>query len=299
MFFSALSHKTNRSALFLGYSKLKSVISFVAFSLGLVAMFLCFLRIGWGEQKVNVQQHGRAVLFALDISRSMLAADVSPNRLDLAKIKIRSILQELGPERVGLLLFSQTAILQCPFTSDFKTFLSFLDQIDASVVCSTAQTSLTEAFLKSIDAFNRSKVASKILVMITDGEDFSKGTAGVLDKAKKENIALLALGVGTREGAPVPIIDTLGKIIGHEQDDKGVVILTRLDEEKLIATVTHLGGVYERLTYSDEDLGSIKHFVQQFEKEHFDDASFVVRNETYPIFALFASGLLFLEALAG
>jgi Ca-activated chloride channel family protein len=296
-FFDALSHKKHRKILFRGYSGLRSVVAGGMFFSGLLALFFCFLRIGWGDQRLNVQQRGRAVLFALDISRSMLAADVSPTRLELAKIKIRSMLQDLGPERVGLLLFSQTAILQCPFTSDFKTFLSFLDQLDSSVVCSTAQTSLTEAFLKAIDAFNRSKVASKILVMITDGEDFSKGTVDVLDRAKREGVALLALGVGTKEGAPVPIIDTFGKVVGHERDDKGAVILTKLDEEKLIATVTHLGGTYHRLTYSDEDLGSIKMFVHQFEKEHFDDASFVVRNETYPFFALLASGLLFLEAL--
>jgi len=297
--FRFLSDDMHRYLLFKGYSRTKSLFAIVLFTLSLLAAFMSLLRISWGEQKVNVKQCGRAVLFALDISRSMLAADVSPSRLEMAKVKIRSAINNLGPERVGLLLFAESAVLACPFTSDFKTFLSFLDQIDSSTICSSAKTSLTGAFLKAIEIFNRAKVASRILVMITDGEDFSQGGTVALDKAKEEHIALLALGVGTTQGAPVPVIDSFGKVVGHETDAKGQIILTKLDEEGLLKTVTHLGGNYVRLTYANEDLRSVENFVERFEKEHFDDASFVIKNETYPIFAAFASLLLLLEAAIG
>lgn len=292
-----LSHPQHQKLILKGYSKQKTLWGALLFFTGTLSLLACILRPSWGEEKLDINQNKRSVLFALDISRSMLASDVSPTRLELAKLKIKSILEVLGPERVGLLLFSGNATLQCPFTSDFKTFGNFLNQVDNSVVSSSAQTSMLSALGKSIEIFNRSNIGSKILIMITDGEEFSQDITPTLNIAKKENIALLALGAGTAGGAPVPIIDGVGKIIGHEKDNNGSVILTKLDEEKLNKIVSHLGGKYQKLTYVKDDVLNVKKFVEQFEKEKLENVSFSIKNEAYPYFALLGGACLLLEAL--
>jgi Ca-activated chloride channel family protein len=292
-----LSHIKNRSLLFSGYFKNFRRLSLAMFILGIFAFFLTFCRIGWGDETIKIKQSGRAILFALDISRSMLASDITPSRLEMAKIKIRNISLALGAEKVGLMLFSISAILICTFTIDTKAFNSFLNQIDQSVVSSSANTSLMDAFLKALDIFKIAKNNSKILIILTDGEDFSQNSSNVLDKAKEEGLALFALGVGPIKGAPVPIINAIGEVIGHEKNSDGSVILTKLEEEKLSEVVSYLGGKYQRMTYSENDIKSIISFVESFEKEHFADTSFEVRNETYPFFAFLTGLFLMLEAL--
>ncbi len=294
---NSLAHPLHRSLLLIGYSRLKSLLSILFFGLALVSTFLCFLRPQWGEQTLNFSQSGRTVLFALDISRSMLATDTSPSRLELAKLKIRQLLKHLGPERVGLLVFAETAILQCPFTKDFKTFLALLDQVDSSIVSSNAQTSLVHTFEKSLEIFDRSGSDSKILVVCTDGEDFSKDMQPVLNRAKDEHVAFFALGIGSAKGAPVPIIDAEGKHIGHEKDAAGQIVLTKLNEEGLQRIVSFLGGEYKRAVYSEDDLLAIARFIDRFEKEFFSDIKFTFKHETYPFLALIAGCLWLLQAV--
>lgn len=290
-----------QSFLVFGYSKVRRLAKNFLFLLAVIFIFFTFLQLYYGEKKIKLPQAGRTVLFALDISRSMLATDISHghlSRLDFAKSKIRSLIEILGPERVGLMLFADTAFLQCPFTKDPKNFLSFLDQVDSTVVSSAAVTSIVEPLKKSIEFFSKVQVGSKILIMFSDGEDFSKAETAALNQAKKENIALFALGVGSEAGAPVPILDNLGlKVIGHEKDLSGNIVLTKLDKAKLKAIVDHLGGEYLSATMNDYDLQKIKDFIKKFESAQFEDAEFTLRNELYPWFAMLAAGCLLIESL--
>lgn len=288
-----LVHPMHQEYLFPGNSFSKRSISAFLWFCAIIVLFICFLRPQWGENVIEIKQAGRTILFGLDISRSMLATDVSPSRLEFAKLKIKALLQQLGPERVGLVIFAENAILQCPFTKDIKTFVSFLDQLDPSIVSSSAKTVFSSVFKKSLEVFNRFDCRSKIFIVFTDGEDFSQDMSCVMNQAKDAKIALFALGVGSERGAPVPIIDAMGNSIGHEKDHKGQIILTKLDEKNLSSLVTNLGGKYAKAEYSNEDISMIIRFINGFEKESFCDTTFSLKNETYPFLAL-GCGLLLL-----
>ncbi len=263
--------------------------------LGLAFIFIAFLQPQWGKKERIVQQEGRDVLVVLDISRSMLAADMRPNRLEFIKLKIRSLLQRLKAERVGLILFSGSAFAQCPLTIDHDAFLLFLDQVDVETIAS-GTTAIDKALLKAIEVFNRSEGRkNKIVILATDGEDFSLQLQQVKRKAKNENIKLFALGIGSTEGAPIPIIDAYGKQIGHEKERTGAVALSKLNEPLLQSLCTELDGKYVKTTYADTDIEEIEQSVKQFEKEKFADKKMSLYEDHYPWVLGLALLLLILE----
>ncbi|MGD1997605.1 MAG: VWA domain-containing protein, partial [Candidatus Dependentiae bacterium] len=124
-----LAHHTYFKLLLPGYARWRGVMKVILLTLALVALFVALLQPQWGKKEVEVTQEGRDVLIALDVSRSMLAQDVKPSRLAFTKLKVRKLLQKLAFERVGLILFSGNAFVQCPLTADYKTFQMFLDHV--------------------------------------------------------------------------------------------------------------------------------------------------------------------------
>lgn len=292
-----LSHPSNFKEMFQNFSKTKRFFGYLTFLVALICITACFLRVQYGGKKVSFDQEGRSVLFALDISRSMIAQDVSPSRLELAKIKIRSLISMLDAERFGLIIFSDKAALHCPFVKDQSTFISFLSELDTLSVSSAATTSLSSPFIKAMEIFNRNKCSNKILILITDGEDFSNQTSKIVGKAVSEKIALFTLGIGTEAGAPVPILNGFGETVDFEKDGSGNAVLTKLNVENLEKISKALGGSFCKSTYNDSDLYQIKAFIEKFEKEHFADATFEIKDETYHYFAALAAIFLALEKI--
>ncbi len=229
-----------------------------------------------------MEQEGRDVLFVLDISRSRLAADKRPTRLDFIKPKIRTLIDLLKADRVGLVLFSGSAFVQCPLTVDHDAFRMYLDQVDVETIAS-GTTSLDAALMKAIEVFQSGKGRkNKLVVLATDGEDFSSYLSSVRSQAERENIKLFAMGIGSPEGAPVPIIDARGRQVGHEKLEDGTVALTKLNEELLQSLCDHLGGVYVRTTYGDGDIDHIVGAIEVFERERFGERAMSMYEEQYP-----------------
>ena len=231
-------------------------------------------------------QEGRDLFIALDVSRSMLARDYEPDRLNFAKKKIKRLLHTLDCERVGLLLFSGTAFVQCPLTSDHAAFTMFLDSVDVETI-SSGTTALDLAIKKVLEAFGQNPDRkNKLLVLYTDGEDFSSNLAGVKRQAHQEGLHIFTMGVGTPEGAPIPLLDEKGKPKGHQLDQKGAVVISRLNEGILHTLAADSGGAYIRLTQDDTDIKALMRQVQQFEKEQLEDKKFATLEEQYPYFLL-------------
>lgn len=287
---SILSAHRNIGIMFPGYSSLKSCAEVVTLCLGIMFLCLSALRISTGEQKMSFSQEGRNVLFILDVSRSMLATDISSanpsfSRLDFAKLKIRSIIEALGPERVGLILFADKPFLQCPFTRDFKIFLSFLDSLDQGVVSKESGTDLNSALELAHKSLSKSNSSSKVVILITDGEDFSKEKQNPYKKMQNDNVSIFALGVGSEAGAPIPIFDNLNRIVGHEKNDKNEFVLTKLDAKNLNNLTSEIGGEFCRAAFGESDVLKAKTMVEKKERQSFDDRVFTIKNETYHYFA--------------
>ena len=261
----------------------------------MVAIFIALLQPQWGIVENKVTQEGRDLLIVLDISRSMLAQDFKPNRLEFAKLKIRNVLNKLKFERVGLVLFSGEAFLQCPLTADYSSFLMFLEQVDVETI-SSGSTSLDRALMQAISVFSKVEGRkNKLVWLLTDGEDFSVNLQAVRDQAKKSNITLFASGVASLQGAPIPIIDKYGKQAGNEVDAAGAIVLSKLNEKVLQELCTALQGCYFKVNYDDSDIDGLVHRVEQFERERFEDKTIALYEHRYPWLLGLAWLLLIIE----
>ena len=222
--------------------------------IGIVFLLGAFLRPQWGKQEQMVTQEGRDLIIAVDISRSMLAQDVKPNRLTFAKEKIKKLLYNLSCERVGLIVFSGSTIIQCPLTTDYAAFFLFLDQLDVDTI-SQGTTALDQAIKASLQVFESIPTRkTKLLIAFTDGEDFSSNLQGVKDRVIADGLSIFTVGVGTDHGAPVPILNDQQKQIGWEKDEHGKVIMSRLNEKLLIDISMQSGGKYVHAVAGDDDI---------------------------------------------
>jgi Ca-activated chloride channel family protein len=273
------------SKILVNFSPAKSTIKMILSIVGFSFIFLAILRPQWNKKEEIIAQEGRDLFVALDISRSMLAKDISPNRLAFAKAKIKSLVSALSCERVGLILFAGTAFVQCPLTADYNAFTMFLDQIDAQTI-SSGTTALDGAIKKALAAFkNIEGRKNKLLVIFTDGEDFSSNLAGVKTAAARAGMHIFTLGVGTAEGAPIPLIDEQNNPRGHQLDKNGTVVISRLNEGILYNLSQDSGGMYlAALPQSNDDIATIVHAVEGYEKERYEDKKMPMLQEQYPWF---------------
>lgn len=270
------------------YSRFKVMSKTILMVFGLISLFIALIRPQWGVKQHVVEQMGRELFIGLDISRSMLSSDIKPHRLAFAKSKIRRLIKLLEAERVGLLVFSGDALIQCPLTRDTAAFNLFLDAVDAETI-SSGTTALDQALSKIITVFNSMPTCKdKVVVMFTDGEDFSSNLSAVKTKVHEMGIHIFTYGVGTEQGAPIPVIDEYGKSVGHQKDAQGNVIISRLNFGILKNLAEESGGTYIAPTQNDDDLNLLVEYVKKYEKQKFEDKEVFQKEERFYYFLLVA-----------
>jgi Ca-activated chloride channel family protein len=292
-----LVHPKQATLIFKNFSLRKNLIKTILLVSSLFFIFVAILQPQWGEQTQQVMQEGRDLLIVLDISRSMQAQDLKPSRLEFAKLKIRHLLSRLHFDRVGLILFSGSAFVQCPLTVDQAAFLMFLDHVDTEVI-SSGTTAFDAALNKAMEVYGEAVGRkNKAVLLVTDGEDFSSNLQYAKQKALEQNIKVLALGIGSTQGAPIPIYDHQGNQVGHEKDGNGVIALTKLNEPLLQSLCQELGGIYFRAQYDDGDIDNLVGIIKKFEKEKFMDRKVSRYHDQYPWLLGLAWIVLLLEWL--
>jgi len=236
-----------------GVNRRRQVLKFVLLLAGVSLLLTAFLRPRWGFHWEEIQRRGVDIIVAVDVSESMLAEDIKPNRLERAKREITDLVSLLEGDRIGLIAFSGSSFLECPLTLDHSAFKMFLDYLDTDLI-PVPGTDVGSAVQTAIESFVPGRRASRALILITDGEDHPKEAEKIAEEAKKKGIRIFTVGVGSEQGAPIPLQDGPG---GFKKDRKGQVIMTRLDEVTLqkIALVT--GGNYVRSVTGDMDLKKI------------------------------------------
>jgi len=279
-----LALKKWRDLLVKNASLTRRFIKTVLFFIGFCFLMLALLQPQWNKKDEFVEQEGRDLLIAVDISRSMLAQDAKPNRLEFVKKKIKKLLYNLSCERVGLLLFSGETVLQCPLTTDYSAFFMFLDGLDVETI-SSGTTTIEGALSRAMAIFESMPTKkTKLICLFTDGEDFSTNLAGVKNKAEEQGLSVFTFGVGTSRGAPIPIVDLKGACIGFEKDDKGAIVMSKLNEGILKNLSEQTGGKYIRMVESDDDIKQFISIVQSFEKDSLEGRSVSRLQEQYPYF---------------
>lgn len=219
----------------------RAAVRLVALSLVTVAA----ARPQWGASEVEVEQEGVDLVVALDISRSMLAEDIKPNRLDRAKLEISELVESLDGDRVGLVFFAGAAFPQCPLTVDYAAARLFLAQADPSMIGSQG-TDLASALSTSLELFDDEGGRARLIFVVTDGEDFGDDLEGVTAALREQEVTIYAVGMGTSEGAPIPDMDDSGRRQGFVRDRDGSVVMSRLQESGLLSLVSATEGAYAR-----------------------------------------------------
>jgi Ca-activated chloride channel family protein len=232
-----------------GRRLIKTLLILLGISLGIFAL----TRPQWGFHWEEMKRVGVDIIVAIDVSESMLAEDVKPNRLERAKREIIDLIEMLEGDRIGLIAFAGTNFVQCPLTLDYGACKMFLDYIDTDLI-PVPGTAIAEAIRTSLKSFSKRERKSKALILITDGEDHEGEPIDAAVEAKKEGIKIFTIGVGGEGGAPIPLKDGSG---GFKKDRKGDMVITHLDEVTLQKIALETGGSYVRSVTGDMDLDKI------------------------------------------
>jgi len=218
-------------------------------SLLLTVLALAGPQVGFRWEKV--EQKGVDIMVALDCSRSMLATDIKPSRLEQAKREIIDLMKMMQSDRAGLVAFAGSAILQCPLTLDHSAFHIFLKALDPDYL-PRGGTDIRGALQTALDGFETDVNSEKAIILITDGENTSGDPFEVVKEASKQGVRIFCIGVGREEGAPVP--DASG---GFKKDDKGRIIMSKVDDAALNKIADMGMGLYVKSVAGDMDLDLI------------------------------------------
>ena len=245
---------------------------------------LTLMRPQWGFEWQEVKRQGLDILIAVDTSKSMLAEDVLPNRLERSKLAIKDLVKKLTGDRIGLIVFSGNAFLQCPLTLDYDGFLLSLDDIGVDSI-PVGGTSISQAIYTAIKSYEGGKNKHKILIIITDGEDLEGGIDVALLRAKADKISIYTVGIGSKEGELVPIKTSSGKM-RFLKDSEGNVVKTSLNEQVLQRVALETGGMYIHSSGVEFGLDLIyreklsklekEEFKSRMEKKYFERFQFVL-----------------------
>jgi Ca-activated chloride channel homolog len=221
----------------------KSALLLLAFCFFILAL----ARPQWGERFENLDIRGLEIIFLLDTSNSMNAEDLQPDRLEVAKNLIVTIVDNLRTDLVSQINFAAVAYVQCPLTMDYEAF-KLMAQASQISPAEEQGTDFAKGFALALRLFQKSRGSQKLLVLITDGEDLEKNWPESLKELQKEKITVFTVGVGIPGGAPIPILDQDGKTIGWKKDAQGNMVKSRLDEGTLINIASACQGQYYRLS---------------------------------------------------
>jgi hypothetical protein len=220
-------------------SRARAAWQTAAFAAGLFFLLLAAARPQWGERDEAVFQRGRDLIVALDVSRSMLANDVHPNRLRRAKADLMDLVRELRGDRVGLLAFRRKGILLCPLTTDYAYFRQALDAAGPESA-PRGETDLGDAIAKALDAFDNEAGSHKAIVLVSDGEDLTGKAKEAAQQAAKRLIPIFTVGIGDSRGARIPDQERRGAFLRHRDAD----VVTRLDNDTMLSIAQTTGGAY-------------------------------------------------------
>ena len=266
----------------------------ILFLLSLVLMVVSLARPQWGFKWQRVEAKGLDIVIALDTSKSMLAQDLKPNRLERAKLAIEEFVKNLKGDKVGLVVFTSVAFLQCPLTLDYGGFLLSLKKVNTNIL-PVGGTSLSGAIRESLKALKESPKKSRAIILITDGEDHEGKVVSAAEQAKKESTKIFCIGVGSPEGELILVKDEEGKRV-FLKDREGKAIKTRLNEELLQKVALITGAAYIRSTPSQFGLDLLYNKKIAKIQKHLLKSKMVKKyEERYQIFLSLAFFLLLAE----
>ncbi len=266
----------------------------VRFALELTALALLIIALAqpqYGTKEETIKREGIEVMMALDISNSMLAEDVAPNRLERAKQLLSKLVDQMTDDKVGLVVFAGEAFVQLPITADYVSAKMFLQNIQPDLI-KTQGTALGAALNTSVRAFGTNESeASRLIILITDGENHEDDALAAAKAAKEKGIQVLVVGIGKPEGSPIPIPGTSN----FRKDRQGNVVVSKLNEEMCKEIAAAGGGIYVRCDNTNTAMRAIENEVEKLATAEIETKVLTDYNEQYQSFVLLALLLLCID----
>jgi len=259
--------KELHKAIIYSFSSIKTKIKFGLILISFALLIFAVANPQIGTKMQEVKQTGIDVYVLLDVSRSMQAEDIKPNRLEKAKYQISNLIQKLRGDRIGLIIFSGDAYIQFPLTTDYSAANLFLNAVDFNSVPQPG-TAIASAINMAVQSFD-SAATDKAIIIITDGEDHEGDIDKAVDEAASREIKFYTIGLGSADGVPIPVYDNRGNQLGFKQDAEGKTVLTKLNEVILKQIAQKGNGQYYRGNNYEDYLDKIYNDLSKLEQAEF------------------------------
>ena len=275
------------------YSDFKSGFKVFLLSISLLMISIGLVNPKIGTQLKTVKREGVDIVFAIDVSKSMLAEDIAPSRLEKAKRLASEIINNLGSDRVGIIAYAATAIPVLPITSDYSTARMFLQSLNSDMLSSQG-TAVNQAINLSEDFFDDENQTNRVLCLLSDGEDHEFSDQDFSDVTEGSGITIFSIGLGSNKGAPIPIRSN-GVIESYKKNQEGDVVITKLMPNLLKELSRSNDGFYMKGDNTEEVVDEIISKLKQMDKKEFESKQFVAYKDQFQWFIGFALFFLCLE----
>lgn len=273
----------------------KSILKLVTLSVALACLVIALVNPKFGTKLETVKREGVDVVFAIDVSKSMLAEDIAPNRLEKSKQLVTQIINNLASDRVGIIAYAGSAFPQLPITTDYAAAKMFLQAMNTDMVSSQG-TAIKDAIELATTYFNDQDQTNRIVFLISDGEDHEGQASDIAKEAAQKGIRIVTIGVGTPKGGPIPNKRN-GIIQSYKKDSRGETVITRLNSQTLKEIAAAANGEYISGSSTGEVVEKVTDILQNMDKKEFESQQIAEYKSQFQWFLGLGLFFLFLDIL--
>jgi Ca-activated chloride channel family protein len=278
-----------------GLSNGRVIFKFILLMIGYLFLIIGISNPQIGSKLIEGERKGIDIMIALDVSNSMLAEDIKPNRLEMSKQAISKLIDNLGTDRIGIIIFAGNAYVQLPITTDYAAAKMFLSTISTRVV-PTQGTAIGQAIELAVKSFD-DETHSRAIIIITDGENHEDDALGAAKDASEKGIKVYTIGMGLPEGAPIPEFNQYQRMVGYKKDNQGSTIVTKLDESMLQQIASAGKGVYVRANNMQAGVKTVYDEIGKLEKTEFESRMFSDYEDRFQYFIALSLFFFLIELL--
>jgi len=276
-------------------SKRKRIIKVILFMLGFSSLIIALCNLQTGSKLTEVKREGADIIVCIDVSNSMLAQDLSPDRLTRAKYALEKMIDGLEGDRLGLVIFAGEAYVQLPITTDYSAAKLFLSSIGPGMV-PVQGTNVSDAIKKASESFSNDEGKNRAIILITDGENHDSEAIQAAEEAGKNGIMINTIGIGSENGVPIPLIEN-GVVKGYRKDKQGQTVITKLNTNLLKTIASKANGVFVQASQADIGLGAVLDKIGELDKAQLENKMYTDYEDQFQWFLGLSLVLFFIEFL--
>ncbi|RZS99218.1 vWA domain-containing protein [Aquimarina brevivitae] len=274
-------------------STFKSILKIIVVSLALASLVVALVNPKIGTKLETVKREGVDIVFAIDVSKSMLAEDIAPSRLEKAKQLVTQIINNLASDRIGIIGYAGSAFPQLPITTDYGSGKMFLQSMNTDMISSQG-TAINEAIELAKTYYDDEEQTNRVLFIISDGEDHQGNTGSIAEEAAAQGIKIYTIGVGSAKGGPIPIKQN-GIVQQYKKNSQGETVITKLNPTILQEIAEEANGTYIDGRSTDKVVTQVTEILQNMDKKEFEAKQFADFKDQFQWFLGMGLGLLFLD----